>query len=117
MIETLQHVSDQWLDGRNEMHFSVGQFSEAYLSKAPIGIMRNEEGKIIAFCTLMPTYFNDAISVDLIRWLPELDLPLMDGLYLHMLSWGKKRVIVHLIWGWQHFLMLVNCITHILEND
>ena len=45
MIETLQHVSDQWLDGRNEMHFSVGQFSEAYLSKAPIGIMRNEEGK------------------------------------------------------------------------
>ena len=91
MIETLQHVSDQWLDGRNEMHFSVGQFSEAYLSKAPIGIMRNEEGKIIAFCTLMPTYFNDAISVDLIRWLPELDLPLMDGLYLHMLSWGKEK--------------------------
>ncbi|PTI91825.1 bifunctional lysylphosphatidylglycerol flippase/synthetase MprF [Staphylococcus warneri] len=91
MIETLQHVSDQWLDGRNEMHFSVGQFSEEYLSKAPIGIMRNEDGKIIAFCTLMPTYFNDAISVDLIRWLPELDLPLMDGLYLHMLSWGKEK--------------------------
>lgn len=91
MIETLQHVSDQWLDGRNEMHFSVGQFSEEYLSKAPIGIMRNEDGKIIAFCTLMPIYFNDAISVDLIRWLPELDLPLMDGLYLHMLSWGKEK--------------------------
>lgn len=91
MFETLKNVSDQWLEGRSEMHFSVGQFSEDYLSKAPIGIMRNEEGKIIAFCTLMPTYFNDAISVDLIRWLPELDLPLMDGLYLHMLSWSKEK--------------------------
>ncbi|MGT2357295.1 hypothetical protein ACVPOS_11215 [Staphylococcus aureus] len=39
--------------------------------------MRNEENEVIAFCSLMPTYFNDAISVDLIRWLPELDLPLM----------------------------------------
>ncbi|WP_223218691.1 phosphatidylglycerol lysyltransferase domain-containing protein, partial [Streptococcus pneumoniae] len=28
---------------------------------------------------------------DLIRWLPELDLPLMDGLYLHMLLWGKEK--------------------------
>ena len=73
------------------MHFSVGQFNEEYLSKAPIGVMRNEENEVIAFCSLMPTYFNDAISVDLIRWLPELDLPLMDGLYLHMLLWSKEQ--------------------------
>ena len=53
--------------------------------------MKNEEGKVIAFCTLMPTYYNEAISVDLIRWLPDLDLPLMDGLYLHMLLWGKDK--------------------------
>ena len=77
----LKYVSDRWLDGRNEMHFSVGQFTQPYLSKAPIGVMRDEHGKMIAFCSLMPTHFNDAISVDLIRWLPELDLPLMDGLY------------------------------------
>lgn len=73
------------------MHFSVGQFTEEYLQQAPIGIMKNEEGKVIAFCTLMPTYYNEAISVDLIRWLPDLDLPLMDGLYLHMLLWGKDK--------------------------
>ena len=65
-----QHVSDLWLDNRQEMHFSVGQFNEEYLSKAPIGVMRNENNEVIAFCSLMPTYFNDAISVDLIRWLP-----------------------------------------------
>ena len=31
------------------MHFSVGQFTEEYLQQAPIGIMKNEEGKVIAF--------------------------------------------------------------------
>ncbi|MBL7573151.1 bifunctional lysylphosphatidylglycerol flippase/synthetase MprF [Staphylococcus saccharolyticus] len=87
----VKYVSDRWLDGRNEMHFSVGQFTQSYLSKAPIGVMRDKNGEMIAFCSLMPTYFNDAISVDLIRWLPELDLPLMDGLYLHMLLWGKDK--------------------------
>ena len=91
LIFQLKQVSNQWLDGRNEMHFSVGQFTEEYLQQAPIGIMKNEEGKVIAFCTLMPTYYNEAISVDLIRWLPDLDLPLMDGLYLHMLLWGKDK--------------------------
>lgn len=95
------------------MHFSVGQFNEEYLSKAPIGVMRNEENEVIAFCSLMPTYFNDAISVDLIRWLPELDLPLMDGLYLHMLLWSKNKVIQNLIWVWQRYQTLVNCIIHI----
>ena len=53
--------------------------------------MRDHSGKMIAFCSLMPTYSNNAISVDLIRWLPELDLPLMDGLYLHMLLWSKEK--------------------------
>ena len=68
--------------------------------------MRDHSGKMIAFCSLMPTYSNNAISVDLIRWLPELDLPLMDGLYLHMLLYGvKKRGIKHLIWEWRHSRM------------
>ena len=67
--------------------------------------MRDQYGKMIAFCSLMPTHFNDAISVDLIRWLPELDLPLMDGLYLHMLLWGQEKDIKRLIWEWLHFQM------------
>ena len=66
IISELKYVSDQWLDGRNEMHFSVGQFTEDYLQQAPIGIMKNEEGKVIAFCTLMPTYYNEAIYLTLI---------------------------------------------------
>lgn len=98
IVNELQYVSDQWLDNRNEMHFSVGQFDVDYLSQAPIGVMRNHDNEIIAFCSLMPTHFNHSISVDLIRWLPELELPLMDGLYLHMLLWSKEE-------GYQRFNM------------
>lgn len=90
-IHELKEVSDLWLDGKNEMHFSVGQFTKDYLSKAPIGILKADDGQIIAFCSLMPTHYNDSISVDLIRWRPEVDLPLMDGLYLHMLLWGQEQ--------------------------
>lgn len=38
-FDELKFVSDKWLDGRSEMHFSVGQFTQTYLSKAPIGVM------------------------------------------------------------------------------
>ncbi|ADC87632.1 MULTISPECIES: bifunctional lysylphosphatidylglycerol flippase/synthetase MprF [Staphylococcus] len=91
LMSSLKEISDMWLDGRQEMHFSVGQFTTEYLSKAPIGVIKDKDDKIIAFCSLMPTYYNDAISVDLIRWLPEIELPLMDGLYLHMLLWSKEK--------------------------
>lgn len=52
--------------------------------------MWNEENEVIVFCSLMLIYFNDVILVDLIRWLLELDLLLMDGLYLYMLFWSKE---------------------------
>ncbi|GEP83529.1 oxacillin resistance-related FmtC protein [Staphylococcus piscifermentans] len=91
LMKQLKHVSDAWLDGKNEMHFSVGQFTDSYISKAPVGILKEKDGRIIAFSSLMPTHYNDSFSVDLIRWLPDVDLPLMDGLYLHLLLWGQEH--------------------------
>lgn len=72
------------------MYFFVGEFNEEYLFKVLIGVMWNEENEVIVFCSLMLIYFNDVILVDLIRWLLELDLLLMDGLYLYMLFWSKE---------------------------
>lgn len=53
--------------------------------------MRDYFGKMIVFCSLMFIYFNNVIFVDLIRWLFELDLFLMDGLYFYMLLWSKEK--------------------------
>ncbi|MCY1568191.1 bifunctional lysylphosphatidylglycerol flippase/synthetase MprF [Staphylococcus pettenkoferi] len=97
-VEALRHISDEWLDGRKEMAFSVGSFDEFYLSQAPIAVIRDAEDEIIAFCNLMPTYYEDTLSVDLIRWGSDTDLPLMDVLYLNILLWAQEQ-------GYRHFNM------------
>lgn len=109
-LKELEDISDQWLDGKNEMHFSVGRFTHDYLSKAPIGILKEENGRVIAFCSLMPTYYNDSISVDLIRWLPDVDLPLMDALYLHMLLWSQEK-------GYKAFNMGMATLSNVGQNE
>ncbi|WP_436950582.1 bifunctional lysylphosphatidylglycerol flippase/synthetase MprF [Staphylococcus xylosus] len=99
MITDLKAISDEWLADKNEMHFSVGGFDEHYISQAPIGVLKDNEQSVIAFCTLMPTYYNGVISVDLIRWKQDIELPLMDSLYLNMLLWSKDNNYEHFNMG------------------
>lgn len=89
IINQLKAVSDEWLDGRNEMHFSVGQFNKEYMNQAPVGVIRNDE-EIIGFVTFMPTHFNESMSIDMIRW-KEIGLQMMDGLYLNTMLYMKEQ--------------------------
>ena len=55
-FDELKQISDDWLSGSTEMQFSVGHFSEHYISKAPIGVIKDKENAIIGFvhlCLLM----------------------------------------------------------------
>lgn len=88
-VNRLQSVSDEWLDGRYEMNFSVGSFNEYYLNKAPVGVIRNEED-IIGFVSFMPTNYDHSISVDMIRW-KENEFQMMDGLYLNTMLSVKEQ--------------------------
>lgn len=88
-VNRLQSVSDEWLDGRSEMNFSVGNFNEYYLNKAPVGVIRNEED-IIGFVSFMPTNYDHSISVDMIRW-KENEFQMMDGLYLNTMLSVKEQ--------------------------
>lgn len=89
LITQLREVSNEWLNGRNEMNFSVGQFNRDYLNKAPIGIIRNDH-EIIGFVSFMPTHYNNSFSVDMIRW-KENELQMMDGLYLNTMLLMKDK--------------------------
>ncbi|MFH4906988.1 MULTISPECIES: bifunctional lysylphosphatidylglycerol flippase/synthetase MprF [Staphylococcus] len=91
IFDELKQISDDWLSGSAEMQFSVGNFSEHYISQAPIGVIRDKEKVIIGFCTFMPVNDNSTLSIDLIRWKSDASLPLMDSLYLHMLLWAKAN--------------------------
>ncbi|WP_258007256.1 bifunctional lysylphosphatidylglycerol flippase/synthetase MprF [Staphylococcus sp. 17KM0847] len=94
----LRKISDIWLDKQTEFYFSVGRFNRSYVNSAAVGVMKNKEGRIDAFCTLMPVDFEKAMSIDLIRWDKTLELPFMDALYLHMILWSQSE-------GYQYFNM------------
>ncbi len=88
-VNQLQTVSDEWLNGRAEMNFSVGSFNAYYLNKAPVGVIRNDED-VIGFVSFMPTNYNHSISVDMIRW-KENEFQMMDGLYLNTMLSVKEQ--------------------------
>lgn len=90
-INAMKIISDSWLDGKKEMNFSVGAFDLDYLNKAPIAVIRHENHGIVAFCSLMYTHYNQSISIDLIRWNKDIDIPAMDALYIHMLLWAQEQ--------------------------
>lgn len=89
LLKELKDVSDEWLGDKNEMHFSVGQFDTFYLNQAPIALIKDKDEQVIAFSSIMPVVDKEIISVDLIRWKLDSELPLMDGLYLKILLWAK----------------------------
>lgn len=107
-IKACRLVSKKWLEGRSEMHFSVGKFDTYYLRQAPIGIIRNSDKEIVAFTSFMPV--NDSVlSVDLIRWDPEETLPMMDALYLNMLLYAKEH-------GYEYFNMGMATLSNVGQN-
>ncbi len=93
LIEQLKVVSDEWLEGRNEMSFSLGRFDQAYLEHSPIGIIKEvATGEIIAFASIMPSY-NDhqSASIDLMRFKKETPNSTMTFLILNLLMSYKEK--------------------------
>lgn len=91
LIRELKVVSDEWLGDRKEMSFSLGNFDSEYLAKQPIATIRDSNNQVIAFASIMPTYVDGKISVDLIRWKEHPTIPMMDLLYLHLILWAKEN--------------------------
>ncbi|ARJ51807.1 bifunctional lysylphosphatidylglycerol flippase/synthetase MprF [Staphylococcus lutrae] len=91
VYERLEEISHEWLGKQQEFYFSVGRFTPSYVNAAPVAVLKNERGRIDAFCTLMPIEGSTTVSVDLIRWDKSLGLPFMDALYLNMILWAQEN--------------------------
>ncbi len=89
---SLKEVSDEWLEGRDEMSFSLGKFDEQYLKKSPIGIIKaRDTDEIIAFASIMPSYNeNQSASIDLMRFKKETPNNTMTFLILNLLIAYKE---------------------------
>ncbi|WP_088068620.1 phosphatidylglycerol lysyltransferase domain-containing protein [Gottfriedia luciferensis] len=89
LLNELKKVSDEWLDGRDELSFSVGSFHFDYVSNFPVGLLRNKNGQIIAFATLPVQGEN--MTIDLMRYLKELPYGAMDMLFVSIMFWAKEN--------------------------
>jgi phosphatidylglycerol lysyltransferase len=95
-LAQLRAISDGWLaeHAAAEKGFSLGAFSDAYLQRSPIAIVRSQD-RPVAFATLMTTDSAQEASVDLMRHVPGAPNGTMDFLFakllLHFQEQGYQR--------------------------
>lgn len=88
----LKELSDDWLQGRKEKGFSLGCFQETYLELAPVAVVRDGNGRLCAFASMMPSYDGGrSISVDLMRFRKGVLNGLMDALFVRLLEWARSE--------------------------
>ena len=88
-ISEIKKISDCWLGGETEKGFSVVSFCEDYVSRFPIALLHNTEGKVIAFATLATDY-RQTITIDLMRNCKESPHGTMDVLFTNIILWAKE---------------------------
>ncbi|MHA8137900.1 bifunctional lysylphosphatidylglycerol flippase/synthetase MprF [Lactobacillaceae bacterium Scapto_B20] len=90
-MNELKSVSDQWLDGNSEKGFSLGYFDSYYLNQAPIAIMKDKDGVVVAFANIMPTGEHDITSIDLMRSSADAPSGIMDGIFIHLFQYSLDQ--------------------------
>lgn len=91
-IKRLQEISNSWLGDSKEKGFSLGFFDKDYLNIGDIGLVKDPNGKIIAFANLCPIYYKNWATIDLMRYEENVD-GLMDYLFINIFSYLKENNI------------------------
>ncbi len=92
LLDRLEKISDEWLNGRKEKGFSLGKFDRDYISKGELLLLMDSRGKIIAFVTMIPPYSGEKLAaIDLMRYGKEAPSGTMDFLFINMILWARER--------------------------
>ncbi len=91
-MEAIREISDAWLSRKNtrEKSFSLGFFNPEYLKRYPLAVVYQED-RIVGFANLWQGAGCGELSMDLMRYLPEVSAGVMDYLIVNILLWGKAR--------------------------
>ena len=91
-LPRLREISDAWLAEKNasEKGFSLGYFSESYLSRYPCAVIKQGD-QIIAFANILQGAEKSELSIDLMRHISNGPNGLMDFLFTELLLWGKAE--------------------------
>ncbi len=87
LIDELENVSDEWLrlPGRRERQFTLGVFARAYVRSTPVAVVREKDGRAVAFANLVPSFAPGEATIDLMRRRVEVPNGAMDYLFLKLL--------------------------------
>jgi phosphatidylglycerol lysyltransferase len=91
-MEELRRVSDEWLERKvvAEKGFSLGFFDEEYLRRCPIAVLERDS-RIEAFTNLLVGRPGGELSLDLARYRLSAPPSTMEGLFAHVMLWGRDR--------------------------
>jgi phosphatidylglycerol lysyltransferase len=92
LLPELRAISDEWIAEKNtrEKRFSLGSFTEAYIARCPVAVVRRE-GRIIAFANLWPGDGRVELSIDLMRQRADAQRGVMEYLFLSLMLWGREQ--------------------------
>ena len=92
VMPELRAVSDEWLENKKvrEKRFSLGYFSEAYLRRFPMAVVRRD-GRLVAFANIWRGQPGDEISVDLMRYSSQAPDNVMEYLFIQTMLYGRAE--------------------------
>ncbi len=93
ILPRLKEISDQWLNKKNarEKGISLGFFNNSYLERCRQAVVKDDQGKIMAFANIWEAEGNKEISVDLMRYDPQCPNGVMDYLFAELMLWAKSE--------------------------
>lgn len=117
-LPELRAISDKWLTEKHtrEKRFSLGNFSEEYISRFPIAVVIVED-RIVAFANLWFSGTKEELSIDLMRYGNGAPSGTMDYLFVNLLLWGKEQGFRRFNLGLAPFAGLINSPTSSLWHQ
>lgn len=93
LIPEMKKISDTWLAEKStrEKRFSLGYFNPEYLIHFPSAVVRDPQGRLLAFANLWQGGRKEELSLDLMRYSPEAPKSVMDYLFLRLMMWGAQQ--------------------------
>jgi phosphatidylglycerol lysyltransferase len=92
ILPELRQISDQWLAEKRtrEKGFSLGFFSEDYIRRFPIAVVRRG-AQIVAFANVWTSGHMNEVSVDLMRHRADAPSGVMDYIFLNLILWAREQ--------------------------
>lgn len=91
-MAALQAISDGWMAQHNvrEKGFSLGAFRPDYVASQRVAVLK-DQGRMVAFVTLMATDSRHDLALDLMRFAPDAPKGAMDVLLLKLMEWARDE--------------------------